>query len=74
LKLPEALITQLRDAIVKLDMERLRKLMDHVKPHDGLLAETIGQLLERFDFDLLGKLLGNTGQKEKENVNMEEDI
>ncbi|MCP4691139.1 MAG: PAS domain S-box protein, partial [Desulfobacterales bacterium] len=55
--LPETLTSRLREATVRLDMDLLRNLIEQVASHDAVLAETIGQLVERFDFDTLNQLL-----------------
>ncbi len=60
LHLPETLVTQLGEAVVRLDIDRLRNLNQEVKSHDRAIADTIDQLMERFDFDSLGKLLGES--------------
>ncbi len=57
--LPGPLVSMLREATVNLDVERLKELIGHVRDQDTVLANHLVQLIERFDFDRLGELLGN---------------
>jgi PAS domain S-box-containing protein len=59
--LPETLLSRLREATINLDVDQLEKLIEQVKSHDQSLAGTIGQSVERFDFESLGKWLEDTG-------------
>jgi len=58
-KLPESLVSQLREATVNLDADRVLDLIEEVRSRDDLLAGRLGQLVEQFDFERLGKLLGS---------------
>jgi len=51
---------QLREATINLDVDQLRDLIEQIKSHDEVLAARMGQLVDRFDFESLGKLVGDT--------------
>lgn len=59
--LPEPLLTRLREATINLDVDQLEKLIQQVQSQDRALGDTIRQWVERFDFESLGKWLGDTG-------------
>jgi two-component system sensor histidine kinase/response regulator len=55
--LPEELVAALRQATVKLDMERLHLLIQEVRKQDLDLATNLELLVEEFNFDQLSQLL-----------------
>ncbi|MBT8339712.1 MAG: transporter substrate-binding domain-containing protein, partial [Desulfatitalea sp.] len=58
--LPEPLAAQLREAAIKLDVDQFHELIAQVQHHDGRLAGTLRRMVDRFDFESLGKLLDDT--------------
>jgi hypothetical protein len=56
-KLPDSLMTQLREATITLDVDRLNVLIGQVDTHNKALSKAIRRWVDRYDFESLGKMI-----------------
>lgn len=60
-QLPEALLSELQQAVMSLDIEQSLAVIEQIKALDAQLADELTERINQFDFEALTKLLSDAG-------------
>ncbi|GBC61096.1 hybrid sensor histidine kinase/response regulato r [Desulfonema ishimotonii] len=63
LKIPSALLAQIREAVVRADMGETKKRIREVRAHDRALANLLAGLADDFEYEKIQSLLSDTDQE-----------
>jgi CheY-like chemotaxis protein len=61
--LPRELVDQMQEATISGDMEKLADLLEQVGEHDAQLAEALGDLAARYEYDTLLEMFAGGGKE-----------
>ena len=62
-RLPPELPSELEDAVIRLDLDAITELIDKIRKHDLILADTLSGFAENFDYDNMLKVIQSSTRK-----------